>query len=87
MSEHHAVATIDEIPPGTHKLFTIRGREIGIFNVKGDYYALLNRCPHAGASLCLGRVGGLVLSDGPGEYEILRQGEILRCPWHGWEYD
>ncbi|HEX4112809.1 MAG TPA: Rieske (2Fe-2S) protein [Stellaceae bacterium] len=87
MSEHHVVGTTDEIPPGTHKLFTIRGREIGVFNVKGDYYALLNRCPHAGASLCRGRVGGLVVSDGPGDYEILREGEILRCPWHGWEYD
>ena len=83
----HVVATVDEIPPGTHKLVTVRGREIGVFNVKGDYYALLNRCPHAGASLCRGRVGGLVVSDGPGEYEILREGEILRCPWHGWEYD
>jgi nitrite reductase/ring-hydroxylating ferredoxin subunit len=84
---HHVVATVDEIPPGTHKLVSVRGREIGVFNVKGDYYALLNRCPHAGASLCRGRVGGLVVSDGPGEYEILREGEILRCPWHGWEYD
>jgi nitrite reductase/ring-hydroxylating ferredoxin subunit len=83
----HVVATIGEIAPGTCKLVTIKGREIGVFNVKGDYYALFNRCPHAGASLCQGRIGGLVVSDGPGDYEILRDGEILRCPWHGWEYD
>ena len=83
----HVVATVDEIAPGTHKLVTVKGREIGIFNVKGDFYALFNRCPHAGGSLCAGRVGGLVVSDEPGKYEILREGEILRCPWHGWEYD
>ena len=23
----------------------------------------------------------------PGEYRYSRQGEILRCPWHGWEFD
>ena len=24
---------------------------------------------------------------GPGEYELGRPGEILRCPWHAWEFD
>jgi nitrite reductase/ring-hydroxylating ferredoxin subunit len=23
----------------------------------------------------------------PGEYVWDREGEILRCPWHGWEFD
>jgi 3-phenylpropionate/trans-cinnamate dioxygenase ferredoxin subunit len=23
----------------------------------------------------------------PGEYTYTRRGEILRCPWHGWEFD
>ena len=23
----------------------------------------------------------------PGEYRLARRGEILRCPWHGWEFD
>ena len=22
-----------------------------------------------------------------GEYEVVREGEIVRCPWHGWEFD
>ncbi len=26
-------------------------------------------------------------SDGPGQYRLERKGEILRCPWHGWEFD
>ena len=26
-------------------------------------------------------------SPAPGEYLYSRQGEILRCPWHGWEFD
>ena len=23
----------------------------------------------------------------PGEYLFSRPGELLRCPWHGWEFD
>lgn len=28
-----------------------------------------------------------VTSKSPGTYEMSRHGEILRCPWHGWEFD
>jgi nitrite reductase/ring-hydroxylating ferredoxin subunit len=83
----HIVATIDDIPPGKRKLVNVRGREIGIFNVDGEYFAVGNRCPHEGASLCKGRVVGLVESSEPGSYQFSRRGELLRCPWHGWEFD
>ena len=23
----------------------------------------------------------------PGQYRLTRKGELLRCPWHGWEFD
>jgi 3-phenylpropionate/trans-cinnamate dioxygenase ferredoxin subunit len=26
-------------------------------------------------------------SSDPGEIEYTRLGEIIRCPWHGWEFD
>ncbi|HWL05612.1 MAG TPA: Rieske (2Fe-2S) protein [Xanthobacteraceae bacterium] len=83
----HVVARADEIGPGQSKLVTARGREIGIFNVNGDYFALANKCPHEGASLCKGRIIGLAEADEPGQYRLSRQGELLRCPWHGWEFD
>ena len=83
----HIIGTIDEIPPGERKLVTLGGREIGVFNVHGEFYALRNRCPHQGGALCKGRVSGFVTARVPGEYEYTRKGEILRCPWHGWEYD
>ncbi len=83
----HVVGLANELPPGTRKLVTVKGRAIAIFNVGGDYFALLNRCPHRGGSLCHGKITGLVQSQMPGEYEFLRAGEILRCPWHGWEFD
>jgi nitrite reductase/ring-hydroxylating ferredoxin subunit len=83
----HIVATIDDIPPGKRKLVNVKGREIGIFNVDGEYFAVGNRCPHEGASLCKGRLVGLVESSEPGSYQFSRRGELLRCPWHGWEFD
>jgi 3-phenylpropionate/trans-cinnamate dioxygenase ferredoxin subunit len=83
----HVVAPTSEIPPGTRKLFTIKGRPIAIFNLAGDYFGMFNRCPHQGGSLCHGTVTGLVESATPGEYTYSRKGEIVRCPWHGWEFD
>jgi 3-phenylpropionate/trans-cinnamate dioxygenase ferredoxin subunit len=82
-----AVARTADIPPGTNKVVTVRGREIVIFNVGGEFFAFLNRCPHEGAKLCHGVLVGLTESDSPGSYSFQRKGEMLRCPWHGWEFD
>jgi 3-phenylpropionate/trans-cinnamate dioxygenase ferredoxin subunit len=81
------VGTVDEIPPGSRKVVDVDGRSIGVFNVKGEYFAVLNRCPHQGGPLCLGNTLGFLRSDGVGEFHYSRAGEIVRCPWHGWEYD
>lgn len=81
------VARADEIAPGERKLVSVRGRHVVVFNVAGEYFALLDRCPHQGGSLCRGKLVGLVEADGPGRYRYHRKGEIIRCPWHGWEFD
>ena len=83
----YVVATVDEIAPGQRKVVEVAGREIGIFNLDGEFFGIGNRCPHEGASLCKGRVVGLVESTEPGAYQHSRKGEMLRCPWHGWEFD
>lgn len=83
----HVVAAARDIPPGGRKLFMVRGRPIAVFNLDGEYFGLLNRCPHQGGSLCEGVTTGLLESPAPGEYVYSRQGEIIRCPWHGWEFD
>ncbi|HEU5099927.1 MAG TPA: Rieske (2Fe-2S) protein [Roseiflexaceae bacterium] len=83
----YIVATVEEIPPGGRKLVEIAGRSIGVFNLDGEFFALRNRCPHQGGPLCAGVLGGLISAPRPGEYQYSRAGEILRCPWHGWEFD
>jgi nitrite reductase/ring-hydroxylating ferredoxin subunit len=83
----HVVAPVRDIPPGGRKLVTVKGRPIAIFNIAGEFFGVLNRCPHQGGSLCDGILTGLVQSSEPGQYRYSREGEILRCPWHGWEFD
>jgi 3-phenylpropionate/trans-cinnamate dioxygenase ferredoxin subunit len=84
----YVVAARDEIPPGARKLVTVAGRSVGVFNVDGEYFALLNRCPHQGGPLCSGSLMSAVTAAAPGEYEYhdAVTGPLLRCPWHGWEF-
>jgi 3-phenylpropionate/trans-cinnamate dioxygenase ferredoxin subunit len=83
----HVVAKADDLQPGEHKVVEVNGREVGLFNIDGEFFALSNRCPHEAGPLCSGMITGIVLSDGPGKYRLERKGESLRCPWHGWEFD
>jgi len=83
----YVVASVDEIPAGQRKIVEVAGREIGVFNLGGEYVAILNRCPHQGGPLCRGNTHGFLRPAGVGEYRYSRAGEIVRCPWHGWEFD
>lgn len=83
----HVVAAVGEIPPGGRKRVEVGGRAVVVFNLKGEFFALADACPHHGGSLAEGKLTGLVESGGPGDYRYSRQGEIVRCPWHSWEFD
>ena len=83
----HVVARADAVPDGERLIVQVGGRSIGIFNVAGTYYAVRNRCPHEGAPLALGTLCGAVPAGRPGELSYDRSARILRCPWHGWEFD
>jgi 3-phenylpropionate/trans-cinnamate dioxygenase ferredoxin subunit len=83
----YVVGQVGELQPGERKIVDVAGRSIGVFNVGGRYFAIRNRCPHQSGPLCLGQIIGLALPTGPGEYQWGRDGEIIRCPWHGWEFD
>lgn len=83
----YVVATVDEIPPGHRKVVEVAKRSVGVFNVKGNFYAIRNQCPHGGGPMCEGVTSGLVRSDKPGNYDYIMRGEIIRCPWHGWEFE
>ena len=48
---------------------------------------MLNLCPHELAPVCKGRVSGTTAVSMPGQYNWGQEGEILYCPWHGWEFN
>lgn len=78
----------DEFPLATCRVFTIGAREIGVVRLpSGAFRAVLNRCPHKGAPICKGFVGGTWLPSAPGDLQFGRDGEVLVCPWHGREFD
>jgi nitrite reductase (NADH) small subunit len=85
----HIVGTLEAFPENTHRVVKIRNIEIGVFNVNGAFYALPNVCPHQFGPLCEGTVNGTTACNAETDWKMawVRQGEILTCPWHGWEYD
>ena len=82
------VGPIDAFADGEVRRVEVEGRGLAIVRQGDAWYALRDICPHQGARLSDGRVGGTALARHPGDEIVLgRAGEILSCPWHGWEYD
>ena len=68
---HKVLNAKDELPEG--RVTTVTADHIGICltHFKGKLCALDNKCPHQGGPL--------------GEGSI--ENGLLRCPWHGWDFD
>ena len=71
MSPCTKVASKSEIAPGTGKKVEVDGKEIAVFNIDGNFFAIDEMCPHRGGPLSEGSV-----EDG-----------VVTCPWHGWEFN
>lgn len=83
----HIVCDLDDLRPGaltTAKL----GRSSIVLSLlpDGAVRAFSGRCPHQGADLSQGCIENTVRSDAVNELEVERRGEVLRCPWHGFEF-
>lgn len=87
MRESLCVGPASEIPEGGVKIVQAGARSIGVFRVGGEFYALRNSCPHQGAPLCLGKLQATYAPSAVGEFRPALAGRVLRCPWHGWEFD
>lgn len=68
----YVVGKVDEIPEGKGIAVEAGRRTIAVFRVAGKLYAVANRCPHKGASLCEG--------------EVKVERGVVRCPWHHWNW-
>jgi len=83
----HRVGHVSEISDREARIVEVNGRSIGVFKVDDRLYAVKNVCPHKQAPLCRGTVGGTMLPSKPGEFDFGLEGQVLKCPWHGWEFD
>lgn len=83
------VGAVDELPPGSVRIVTVRGVEIGVFNVDGDYHALPNLCFHQWGPLCTGKLTGTLAMGRDADWQPRweREGRIIVCPWHSLEFD
>ena len=89
MTQEYVVANVDELLEGRHIVVEVQGREIGLFNVRGQYYALPNVCFHQNGPLCHGATSGTVVATAETGWKRswASEGEIVVCPWHSLEYD
>lgn len=71
MRQFVRVASLEEIPEGGGTAVEAGGREIALFRVEGEIYAIDNVCPHLQGPLVEG----------------ILEGRIVSCPWHAWTFD
>jgi nitrite reductase/ring-hydroxylating ferredoxin subunit len=65
------VASVKDIKEGKSWCADVHGKEVAIFKLHGNYFALDNTCPHMGGPLCKGGI-----KDG-----------VITCPWHGSQFE
>jgi nitrite reductase (NADH) small subunit/3-phenylpropionate/trans-cinnamate dioxygenase ferredoxin subunit len=70
MAQIHYVCKVSDIPDGEAKRFVVDDTMIGVFHIDGKFYALDDRCPHAGASLTRGDI----------------KGDVVCCRIHLWRF-
>jgi nitrite reductase (NADH) small subunit len=89
VATRYDVALAAELPPGSRKIVSVRGLEIGVFNVGGDYTALPNICIHQWGPLCAGKVTGTLAAKAESDWRLewVRDGQVVICPWHSLEFD
>ena len=71
MPDFVEVARFDELPQGSGTVVTVAGKDVALFNVDGNVYAIADTCAHQGSSLAQGKL----------------EGKVVTCRSHGWRYD
>lgn len=65
------VADPAEIPEGEGREFVVGSRIVAVFRTATGWAAIDGICSHAGGPIAQGKVNG----------------NVVTCPWHGWQYD
>ncbi len=65
------IGPVADIPPEMRKIVQVEGLSIGIFHHADGWFAVQNSCVHQGGPVATGPL----------------EGDILSCPWHGFQYN
>ena len=88
MTEDHFLCNVEDVSSNKAKIIKINNKSIGVFKLNdGSIHALLNLCPHRGAALCEGPICGTTEATDSYNFKYIKDNEIIRCSWHGWEFD
>jgi len=84
----HDIGALSDFPVGEMTIVDVAGVEVGVYHASdGSLRAVRNVCPHYAAPICRGEVSGTMIPSAPGTFEYGLDERVLRCPWHGFEYD
>ncbi|RFU70905.1 Rieske (2Fe-2S) protein [Peribacillus saganii] len=84
----HHVCTYGDLEKAGKIPVSINGKAIVIVRAEsGGVYALRDVCPHKGPCLSDGMLDKGCSANEVGEYIYEKDKEVLRCPWHSWEFD
>jgi nitrite reductase/ring-hydroxylating ferredoxin subunit len=84
----HEICRLDDLEPGGLLGVEVDGVAVVVARTpKGEVHVLRDRCSHAGARLSRGRLLQKVSGDEVGAYVLCEDEYVVRCPWHGYEYD
>ena len=87
-SSEYDLGPVGDFAEGRPRRVEVAGRGVVVVQSEGVFYGLRDACPHQGARLSAGQVGGTALPCRPGEQASYgRVGQLISCPWHGWQYD
>ena len=83
----HRIGSVEEVRRDGCRVVEVNGRPVGVISVGEEFFAISDRCPHMGASMCAGSVSGTFVAAAPQELVYGMDDRVIRCPWHGWEFD
>lgn len=83
-----SIGCADDFPLDEFRIVTAGTRSIGVVRrADGTVDAVRNWCPHKGAEVCKVKLSGTTIPGPPGTLAWGHDGQIVRCPWHGFEFD
>ncbi len=79
--EFVTVADVDDLSDGERILIDIDGEPIAVFNIAGDYYAIMDVCSHDDGPVAEGEVSGFeIICPRHGAHFDIRDGKALTLP-------